>query len=141
MEFDKSKVYSAANADEVKIGSVGYFADSLGSLKELVANDSSNKHVLTAVYSENAVYRFSYGDLQWGVFYLISESEEKICTNGELSRWLAEGRGELLHTYARKVTTHFTYNIDETDKPVESGHLVKKWGDKDWSRPTKEYIL
>jgi hypothetical protein len=36
MTFDKNKVYTALNADEVKIGSKGYFADSLMLLKELV---------------------------------------------------------------------------------------------------------
>ncbi len=36
MEFDKSKVYTAVNADELKVGSKCYFADNLADLKELV---------------------------------------------------------------------------------------------------------
>lgn len=33
MEFDKAKVFTVLNADEVKIGSSGYFADNLRSLR------------------------------------------------------------------------------------------------------------
>lgn len=33
MEFDKSRVFTALNADEIKVGSKGYFADNLRSLR------------------------------------------------------------------------------------------------------------
>lgn len=33
MEFDKAKVFTALNADEVMVGNSGYFADNLRSLR------------------------------------------------------------------------------------------------------------
>lgn len=39
MEFDESKIYTALNADKIKIGSKGYYADSLGDLKHRVNSD------------------------------------------------------------------------------------------------------
>lgn len=40
MEFDESKVYTLINADKVKIGSKGYYADDLKTLKERVNSHS-----------------------------------------------------------------------------------------------------
>ena len=34
MEFDKNKVYTAANADSLRTGSMGYHADNLEALKK-----------------------------------------------------------------------------------------------------------
>jgi len=38
MEFDKSKVYTTLNADELKIGSKVIVADDLGTLKQMEVN-------------------------------------------------------------------------------------------------------
>lgn len=38
MEFDKSRVYTAVNADELKIGSKCIFADTLGALSAKVTS-------------------------------------------------------------------------------------------------------
>ena len=77
MEFDKSKVYTALNADEVKIGSKCIFANNLDSLKckveegtdirpiVQILNDSYERRFKTDVRGE---YPFAY---------LISEPEEK----------------------------------------------------------------
>ena len=37
MVLDKNRLYTAVNADEVKVGSKGYFADSIGKLKRKIA--------------------------------------------------------------------------------------------------------
>lgn len=39
MEFDKSKVFTALNASEVKVGSKGYGSDTIEDLKNLVTPD------------------------------------------------------------------------------------------------------
>lgn len=39
MEFDKSKVYTAANADSLRTGSMGYHADNLEALKRRVSSE------------------------------------------------------------------------------------------------------
>ena len=45
MEFDKSRVYTALNADELPIGSKCVFADTIHDLREKVESDSVQRHV------------------------------------------------------------------------------------------------
>ena len=57
MEFDKSKVYTALNANELKEGDKVLLANSLEVLTDLVENDESPT-VLTSIAPENHQYRF-----------------------------------------------------------------------------------
>ena len=45
MEFDKSRVYTALNADELPIGSRCVFADTIHDLRKKVESDSVQRHV------------------------------------------------------------------------------------------------
>lgn len=76
MEFDKSKIYTAANADEVKVGSKGYCSDCLSLLKEQVEK-SYTPIVLEGVENECIASRFlTQGDV-YNLFYLVEEPKEK----------------------------------------------------------------
>lgn len=75
MIFDKSKIYSAINADEVKIGSKGYFADKLEHLKEIV-RDNDDPRTLTDVKGEDYEHRFEEeSEDYWNLFYLVEEPQ------------------------------------------------------------------
>lgn len=76
MEFDKSRVYTALNADELKVGSKVVVADNIADLKEKVKiNDI---RTLSAVLTETEQYRFKDDRLvKSGLAYLVSEPEEK----------------------------------------------------------------
>ena len=76
MEFDKSKVYTALNADELKVGSKVIIADNLGRLKQYVENDYCIV-LLEDVRSEEYDSRFSNGEAYYNLAYLVSEPEEK----------------------------------------------------------------
>lgn len=43
MEFDKSRVYTAVNADEVKAGSKGIFANTYASLQKKVSKEGTDE--------------------------------------------------------------------------------------------------
>lgn len=78
MEFDKSKVFTALNADEVKLGSKGYYADNLNTLKERVGNnDQSYYGVITDITDARKTYRFQTGKICYNLFYLVEEPQEK----------------------------------------------------------------
>ena len=78
MEFDKTRVYTALNADEVKVGSKGYFADSINDLKKKV-NDGNELLTLTKIYGEESATRFSVSPISsYILFYLVEEPKEKI---------------------------------------------------------------
>ena len=74
MDFDKSKVYTALNADELKVGSKVAFADSLSSLKRDVREERFD--ILEYVRSEEVAERFvRKGGLAFSLCYLVSKSE------------------------------------------------------------------
>lgn len=77
MKFDKLKVYTALNADEVKVGSKGYFADSLGGLRTQVEPGNTELKQLTAVTNDFNMSRFCTGSSAFVFFYLVEEPQEK----------------------------------------------------------------
>lgn len=78
MEFDKTRVYSAYNADEVKVGSKGYFADSISELKKKV-NEGNELLTLVKIYGEESATRFSISTISsYILFYLVEEPKEKV---------------------------------------------------------------
>ena len=77
MKFDKSKVYTALNADELKAGSKVIVADTMEILKDRVAQDGPVE-TLKYVQSESALYRFKTQDRfktqgQNALAYLVEE--------------------------------------------------------------------
>lgn len=77
MVLDKNRLYTALNADEVKVGSKGYFADSISELKRKI--DASEKPLfLTKIYGEEAAARFSVSFVSsYILFYLVEKPKEK----------------------------------------------------------------
>ena len=83
MEFDESKVYTALNADKLKIGSEVIVADNLGRLKSFVKDDCETKK-LVDIRNESKLYRFHvlendnvHYNNDYALAYLVSEPEEK----------------------------------------------------------------
>ena len=79
MEFDKSKVYTALNADEVKVGSKGYFANNIANLKDKVELSNLSLFEVTEILDESDKFRFKSevtGEV-FNLFYLVEEPQEK----------------------------------------------------------------
>ena len=62
MKFDKSRVYTAVNADELRVGSKCIFADSLATLKACVETENPRIRILEEVEKENYTNRFIWND-------------------------------------------------------------------------------
>ena len=76
MEFDKSRIYTAVNADELPIGSICIFANTLGGLRTYVECDCA-KCTLKVVADEHEEARFgNEQDLFWCLAYLIEPPAE-----------------------------------------------------------------
>ena len=81
MEFDKSRVYTAVNADELPIGSKCVFANDLRELRRLVSIEDTSQ-VLIAIKGESYEYRFEQakadcmGDTLFALAYLIEPPAE-----------------------------------------------------------------
>ena len=78
MEFDKSRVYTALNADELKVGSKCIFADTVSGLRQAVQDKEFDTHVqiLTRVSDDDSVARFLTSNYQWLYAYLIEPPAE-----------------------------------------------------------------
>ncbi len=73
MEFDKSRVYTALNADKLEVGSTIFVADTLAYLKETVNSERSDRRVkLDNIASECCDSRFHADNESWLLAYLIS---------------------------------------------------------------------
>lgn len=80
MEFDKSKVYTALNADEVPIGSDGFVANSINELKDKVSrSDSFIIASITAILDDTFAGRFMVDSFtrSFPFFYLLKKPAEK----------------------------------------------------------------
>ena len=76
MEFDKSRVYTAVNADELKVGSKCIFANNVFTLKDHVRNNYPAE-ILINVCSETITERFnSDSDEFYSLAYLIEPTAE-----------------------------------------------------------------
>ncbi len=80
MEFDKSRVYTALNADELEVGSMVIVADSLQGLKDRVNKSASDEDYISRIGSilpETAIHRFkTSGGNKYSLAYLISPPEK-----------------------------------------------------------------
>lgn len=79
MNFDKSRVYTAVNADELKVGSKVLVADNLETLKKKVDTDEGVQ-ILKKVWGEDYEERFEVEGLsfcyRYPLAYLVTEKEK-----------------------------------------------------------------
>ena len=80
MQFNKSRVYTALNADELKEGSKVILADRLSELKRCV-KENAKPEILAKIKVEQAIYRFtcnlpSGGINEFALAYLIAPPAE-----------------------------------------------------------------
>lgn len=76
MEFDKSRVYTVVNADELKVGSKIIVADDITHLKSFVKDEVIR--TLEDIRDEDYDFRFvTNGGISYALAYLVEEPEEK----------------------------------------------------------------
>lgn len=78
MTFDKSRVYTALNADELKIGSKCFFADTIQDLRIKMQSEGVDGGVeeLTGLYDDDSVARFRSFNCTYIYAYLIEPHAE-----------------------------------------------------------------
>ena len=70
MKFDKDKVYTAINADELKVGSKVFVADCLDDLQKVVSSPNEDRiHTIVEILSPSNNPRFKAKTRGGGVFY------------------------------------------------------------------------
>ena len=113
MDFDKSKVYTALNADELKTGSKVIVADTLGELKNCVTREV-NIQKLKEIREDFWEYRFATCDENYALAYLLETPEEKKL------KWTDLKLGDVVH----KKGAFFKGIVTEIDENTESNTHV-----------------
>lgn len=115
MEFDKSKVYTALNADELKVGSKVIVANDIALLKDFLKDEVV--HTLAEIRGENYCHRFIAEDgLIYAFAYLVEESEEKL-------KWTDLKVGDVI---TKDGTIAMIIQIDKYDDSqyhIRAGHI------------------
>lgn len=129
MEFDKSKVYTTLNADELKVGSKVILSDSLEGLREYVEEDNYDAmDILKEINGEDCIARFFDGIASWNLAYLIEPPEEKKL------KWTDLKVGDIIRNNNEHKTA-MVIAIDEDDCPhIFAGHWLGTLELEDWEK-------
>lgn len=122
MNFDKSRVYTPFNADEVKTGSKGFVADNKTDLMTYV-NRSNGQDLIELKDVDSApgsnlpfVVGVGCNTIYYEYFYLVEEPQEpkkRLMTNQELSWWLRDCPEEHREWRNWDGTVMICYNYEE----------------------------
>ena len=114
MEFDKSKVYTALNADELKVGSGCIFANNLDSLKCKV-EEGTDIRPIVQILNDSCERRFKTNVRgEYPFAYFISEPEEKKL------KWTELKLGDVIKC---KTETRMVTGIDTSYESDEDGDV------------------
>lgn len=150
MEFDKSRIYTAVNADELKIGSKVIVGDSLCNLKKSVKYDEE-PHTLECVGDETCEYRFQAKrngyTHHFGLAYLVEEPKtSKRMTYRQLAEWLAKGNGQVSYSDRSTaitvcVETFNSYFEKKDNIEVPFDYKIRRFGSDEWIEPTIDVYM
>lgn len=132
MEFDKSRVYTTLNADELKLGSKVIPADNLTTLKHRV-QDKLMLSCLIGIQEEFNDYRFVTNDGVWALVYLVSEPKKKKLkwTELKVGDIITNGKMEcMVLSIDKNINTHFRICVITADGDYWLGNDDLK----DWSK-------
>jgi hypothetical protein len=117
MEFDKSRVFTALNADELKPGSKVIVADNIEGLKICVKNETSIRTMIEVLPESNS-HRFVTDDsMEFLLAYLISEPEEKKLKVSDLK----------LGDIVRHKSGNLEYLVTSIDHNVNAVFFANDW--------------
>jgi hypothetical protein len=97
MKFDESRVYTALNADKLKVGSRVIVADNLALLKKRVSvyYDGGNinrfikiEKIMPEQYESRFAIHGEFTDVCWSLAYLVAEPDNIDCADDKSSDYL-----------------------------------------------------
>lgn len=80
---------------------------------------------------------------QMAVYIHCAEIPEVRChraTNRELAKWLVQGNGQCKTGGSPRLWTEHPYDIGYDEEACPNTIKVRKWCDKEWHEPTREYL-
>lgn len=134
------EIFNYGNAEKAKkfIGKKGIFSDHLLDIIE----EPEGRRIGTLVDADGKnVFPFTRQDeddkrVSFQFFRPILEDDE-LMTQRQLAEWLAKGHGEYSYETNSLTFNYWQYSKGDEDKPVGNYFLIRRWGDTEWSKPTK----
>lgn len=145
MEFDVNKVFVSLSADDVKIGSKGYCADSLVNLKTQVEHENILAYgEVTRIHDKDCRYRFRIDNIiDKAFFYLVEEFTEKKFRPYKDTDEMIEDFKRRYNSYSGwsgKNNPMYTPMIWLKSKATGFRHLVTDYSDNDCGHCNKTCI-
>ena len=152
MEFDKSRVYTALNAEDLPIGSKCIFSDTIQDLRIKVRDAKVNINTLTNVIEEAFIHRFSgnnncdylYAYLielpaepKYKPFESIEKAMEAIQKHGG---WVKKPSRGTLYILVEKEGNICLLEIENQDRCITSNDLFKDFVFADDDSPCGELV-
>ena len=124
MEFDKSRVYTSLNADELKVGSQVFVANSLEMLRRHVAESEITDRLYNIQDEENP-YRFMLSNGScYNLAYFVSEPEEKKL------KWTDLKIGDVIKKKDSEIC-YLVTGMDYKEDAISHVHIANLWIDDD----------
>lgn len=130
MKFDKSRVYTALNAAELKIGSKVIVADNLDALIDKVTSGRCVE-TLKDISEPTMAFRFIIADTRYNLAYLVSKPEEK-----RKLKWTDLKPGDIIINnnadgiitcIVTRIDTRGHYHIYAGDIWISDKELAEEW--------------
>src|SRR5574344_83532 len=128
MEFDKAKVYTALNSDDLHAGDKVVLADSLLRLKKNISLDRIE--VLENVLNESYLYRFSKGMNNFNLAYLVERKKEQKYIPWTVETCPLKCGDVVIRTSGNK---HIEFLIQGIDKSEEVTYGTRVQLNDDWT--------
>ena len=108
----------------------------------LVWNDGNTEPLKDNVFAfiPNRCYPVIGTDNSFDHCAEIPKESSELATNIQLAEWLAKGFGIMKRFISGYISNRIYFNEDIENSPVGDEILVRKWGDKEWHAPTREYL-
>ena len=106
----------------------------------LVWNDGDNEPATEQVFAfiPNRCYPVIGTDNSFDHCAEIPEESSEQATVLQLAKWVATGNGLLKRGCC--ITNYVSFDEIDENSPVSDATLVRKWGDKEWHKPTLDYL-
>ena len=101
-------------------------------------NDETPTEVEVLAFIPNRCYPVIATDDNLDHCAEIPEDSSKQATVIQLAEWVSKGNGLMKRGCC--ITNYVSFDEIDENSPVSDTTLVRKWGDKEWHKPTREYL-
>ena len=127
MNFDVNKVKTAVTAESVKVGSVGFFANSLDELKKKVEEyKAEDFHRVNAIRSSEKAERFKMSKGSFSLFYpaSVDKQEQRKISGKDVKNFIDEHSAEELAKMTVELQNKVAAHLEAISELVKENEMI-----------------